>query len=173
MTNDRMKRIAARMRDTVQESDLADALAALDAQGGFGKLSYQEQATFLLAHIGGAEDDRPAPTERSHVTPIGDGIGVKPLGSPDPAKLGRETQRFVDSLNDNQRSALLALAEMALEYRGGGIVPTSRFTTGATGAALERRGLVEWRSTPHKGYKLTERGQAVVDALNSPPYRRI
>lgn len=44
----------------LDQDDLAAALAALDATGGFRRLSYQEQAVFILDHACGVATE---PTE--------------------------------------------------------------------------------------------------------------
>jgi len=42
-------------KQEITEEKLAEALAALDAENGFQRLSYQEQAAYLLAKINGPE----------------------------------------------------------------------------------------------------------------------
>lgn len=122
------------------------------------------------------------PTERPHVTPIGGNLGVKPLGSPDPTpikplpaskssprlhqyKFGPAGSIETIMLTTGQREALRTIASQE-KIRRGGICPRWLLAS-ATSTSLLRRDLVTKHDYPLIGYRLTERGQAVVAALTA------
>lgn len=125
-----------------------------------------------------------APIEQPHVTPIGGHLGVKPLGSPNSApakpapkstlqlhyKFGPAGSVETISLTDSQREALRTIAKVGANRRNQ-ICPR-RLLASATSTSLLKRDLVTKHSYPVIGYKLTERGKAVVAALNAPPRPR-
>lgn len=147
--NDNTRLFARRDRRGI-ETGLAGALAALDSHGGFQKLSYQEQATFVFDYVFTPPATFPAPVD----TPGGE------FSRHQVEVIHRSTV----ALNKTQRAALLALADLTPKYHDG-VVPTSRFAHPSTATALSRHEFVTFRSTPRQGYQLTNAGRVAVAKL--------